>query len=99
MGGNKAFVEKNMQVLQVAFTYMGTVVGAGFATGQEILQFFTRFGNLAALTILLTTIFICWLGTKIMLLANEIQAACPTKTSTAISSATGPAAGSASSRC
>ena len=75
MGGNKAFVEKNMQVLQVAFTYMGTVVGAGFATGQEILQFFTRFGNLAALTILLTTIFICWLGTKIMLLANEIQAA------------------------
>lgn len=67
--------KKNMQVLQVAFTYMGTVVGAGFATGQEILQFFTRFGNLAALTILLTTIFICWLGTKIMLLANEIQAA------------------------
>lgn len=28
----------------VALTYVGAVVGAGFASGQEIYQFFTRFG-------------------------------------------------------
>lgn len=61
--------------MQVAFTYMGTVVGAGFATGQEILQFFTRFGPLATLTILLTTLLMSWLGTKIMLISHEIGAA------------------------
>jgi len=68
-------LKKFMQTLQVAFTYMGTVVGAGFATGQEILQFFTRFGSLAALSIVLTTLLIGWLGTKILLMSREIGAA------------------------
>jgi uncharacterized membrane protein YkvI len=61
------------KVLQVAFTYMGTVVGAGFATGQEILQFFTRFGYWGALTIVLSTVFV-WLGAKMMLIASDISA-------------------------
>jgi uncharacterized membrane protein YkvI len=64
-----------MQTLQVAFTYMGTVVGAGFATGQEILQFFTRFGSFASLTIVLTTLLMSWLGTKILLMSRDIGAA------------------------
>lgn len=29
---------------QVAFTYIGAVIGAGFASGQEILKFFAAFG-------------------------------------------------------
>ena len=61
-------------MLQIAFTYMGTVVGAGFATGQEILQFFTRFGYWGALTIILATIMFVWLGAKMMLIANEVKA-------------------------
>lgn len=63
-----------VKILQIAFTYIGTVVGAGFATGQEILQFFTRYGKLGILTILLATVLFIWLGTKMMLLANKIQA-------------------------
>src|SRR5690606_34805973 len=55
--------------------YIGTVVGAGFATGQEILQFFTKYGSVALLTILLSTALFIWLGTKVMLLAHDIQAA------------------------
>lgn len=62
------------RVLQIGFTYMGTVVGAGFATGQEILQFFTRYGQWAVLTIALATIFFIWLGAKMMLLAGDIDA-------------------------
>ncbi|GGD56005.1 YkvI family membrane protein [Paenibacillus nasutitermitis] len=62
------------KVMQIAFTYMGTIVGAGFATGQEILQFFTRFGYLGAVTILLSTIIFIWLGAKMMLIASDIKA-------------------------
>ena len=29
---------------QIAAVYVGTVVGAGFATGKEIVEFFSRFG-------------------------------------------------------
>lgn len=63
-----------VKVLQISFTYIGTVVGAGFATGQEILQFFTKYGKWGVLTILLATVLFIWLGTKMMLLANKIKA-------------------------
>ncbi|MBJ6361582.1 hypothetical protein ACFOQM_09825 [Paenibacillus sp. GCM10012307] len=62
------------KMLQIGLTFMGTVVGAGFASGQEILQFFTRFGFIGAFTILLVTVIFIWLGAKMMLLAAEINA-------------------------
>jgi hypothetical protein len=31
--------------MKCAFAYVGTVVGAGFASGQEILRFFTVYGG------------------------------------------------------
>jgi uncharacterized membrane protein YkvI len=60
--------------LQVAFTFIGTVVGAGFASGREVMQFFTRFGNWGPLLILLATLFFIWIGAKVMLLAAAIKA-------------------------
>lgn len=65
---------KSFQVVQVAFTYMGTIVGAGFASGQEILRFFTLYGRYAALTIVLATLLFIWLGIKVMLLAKDVGA-------------------------
>jgi len=65
---------KPHRVLQVAFTYMGTVVGAGFATGQEILQFFTRFGHWGAAGIGAVTLLFVWLGAKMMLISSRIGA-------------------------
>ncbi|OBR65067.1 hypothetical protein A7K91_05780 [Paenibacillus oryzae] len=62
------------KTLQIAATYMGTIVGAGFATGQEILQFFTRFGYWGTATIALATILFIWLGAKMMLIASDISA-------------------------
>lgn len=32
------------QILQIASVYIGTIIGAGFASGQEMIQFFTRYG-------------------------------------------------------
>ncbi len=48
--------------LQIAATYIGTVVGAGFASGQEVLQFFTRFGSGALAAIGLTGVLFFALG-------------------------------------
>jgi uncharacterized membrane protein YkvI len=67
-------MRKINQILQVAFTYMGTIVGAGFATGKEILLFFTRYGWIATLTIAAATALFVWLGIKLMRLASEIGA-------------------------
>jgi uncharacterized membrane protein YkvI len=61
-------------VIQVSFTYVGTVVGAGFATGQEILQFFTKYGWYATLTIGISSLLFVWLGIKLMLLAHDLKA-------------------------
>lgn len=61
-------------IMQVCFTYVGTVVGAGFATGQEILTFFTRYGWLATLTIGIASALFVWLGIKLMFLAHEVKA-------------------------
>lgn len=60
--------------LQVAFTFIGTIVGAGFASGREVMQFFTRFGGWGPLLIVLSTLFFVWIGSKMMLLAVEIKA-------------------------
>ncbi|TDF95896.1 YkvI family membrane protein [Paenibacillus piri] len=67
-------MKKLGSVLQVCFTYVGTVVGAGFATGQEILQFFTRYGWTATLTIGVSSVLFVWLGIKLMLLAHDVKA-------------------------
>ena len=48
---------------KVAATYIGTVVGAGFATGREIVEFFTVNGFYGTIGICISGFFI-WLGTK-----------------------------------
>jgi len=68
-------MKRTAATMQIAFTYIGTVVGAGFATGQEILQFFTKYGSVALFTILVSTALFVWFGTKVMLLAHDIKAA------------------------
>lgn len=60
-------------VKRAAFTYMGTIVGAGFATGREIAEFFTQYGIWGTLGILVTSLFFIFLGMKIMLLTISTQ--------------------------
>ena len=59
---------------QIAAVYVGTVIGAGFATGREIVEFFTRFGFFGFLGILLSGYLFIFLGAKIMIKSIEIQA-------------------------
>lgn len=59
---------------QIAFTYIGTVVGAGFASGREIVEFFVRYGTQGLIGILLATALFIWAGTRVMLISYRIQA-------------------------
>lgn len=61
-------------ILKIAATYIGTVVGAGFASGQSIMQFFTVYGAFGGIGICMTTLLFIWLGTKMMVLSRRIQA-------------------------
>ncbi|QNO15019.1 hypothetical protein HYG86_09685 [Alkalicella caledoniensis] len=48
--------------LKITFTYVGALVGAGFATGQEIIQFFTMFESKGLLGVLFSTLCIVVFG-------------------------------------
>ncbi|WP_338753671.1 hypothetical protein [Bacillus sp. FJAT-52991] len=61
------------KVLQIAGAYIGIVVGAGFASGQEILQFFTSFGWISILGTLVATVLFSFLGMKILQLGSRLQ--------------------------
>ncbi|MFB5189366.1 YkvI family membrane protein [Alicyclobacillus fastidiosus] len=60
--------------VQVACVYIGTVVGAGFASGREIYEFFVRFGPIAYVAILFVTVLFAWLGYRLMALGALLQA-------------------------
>ncbi|MDQ7794764.1 MAG: hypothetical protein RDU89_10215 [bacterium] len=58
----------------VAATYVGTVVGAGFASGREILQFFASFGPRGAWGLGLATALFALFGILVMLAGRRVNA-------------------------
>jgi uncharacterized membrane protein YkvI len=68
-------VKKNWtQAFQIAAVYVGTVVGAGFATGKEIVEFFSRFGFFGLISIIMSGYLFIMLGSKLMRMAAYIDA-------------------------
>jgi len=59
---------------QIAAIYIGTVVGAGFATGKEIVAFFTKYHEGGLVGIILSTILLSILSEKMMLIGKRINA-------------------------
>lgn len=47
---------------KIVFSYVGAVIGAGFASGQEILQFFIAFDDDAYPAVILATLLFCYCG-------------------------------------
>jgi len=66
--------KERVSALKVAATYIGTVVGAGFATGQEVLQFFARFGISGFGGLFITTVMFIVFGYLIMDLGSALHA-------------------------
>ncbi|WP_420902349.1 YkvI family membrane protein [Staphylococcus borealis] len=57
----------------VAFAFVGVVVGAGFATGQEIFQFFTSHGSYSIAGIIVTGLIITLAGVFVLNTGFTIQ--------------------------
>ncbi len=62
------------QAFQIAAVYIGTVVGAGFATGKEIVEFFSQFGFFGFISILMSGYLFIMIGSKMMRMAAQIEA-------------------------
>lgn len=67
-------MRRQISALQVAATYIGTVVGAGFASGQEILQFFSFFGKRSIPGVIVATGLFIFFGLMIMTLGHNLKA-------------------------
>lgn len=67
-------MKSKKMIAQIAATYIGTVVGAGFATGQEILRFFTVHGIWGTAGVIISCMLFLILGTKMMILSRRIGA-------------------------
>lgn len=46
---------QNVGIFKIAATYIGTIVGAGFASGQEVLQYFVSYGIVGVIGIIIST--------------------------------------------
>lgn len=68
-------MEETKNVFKVAATYIGTVIGAGFASGQEILRFFTLFGIRGIWGLLFCTVLFAFLGILLLFLGQRLGAA------------------------
>ncbi len=64
---------KNVSTFQIAATYIGTVVGAGFASGQEILQFFGNYGLKGFSGIFVATVLFILYGYIILKLGLKLK--------------------------
>lgn len=65
---------KKLSTFKVASAYIGTVVGAGFASGQELLQFFGYFGYWGIAGLILATGLFIYFGYLILKLGAELKA-------------------------
>lgn len=60
---------KNNSYIKIASIYVGTIIGAGFASGQEIMNFFGKFGLNGLIGIIIATVLFCLIGSIILLTA------------------------------
>jgi len=67
-------MEKKLSAFTVASVYVGTVVGAGFASGQEVLQFFGYFGLWGFAAVIISTVLFILFGMIILELGNKLKA-------------------------
>ncbi|MFZ5631956.1 MAG: hypothetical protein ACOY40_03850 [Bacillota bacterium] len=65
---------ERISVFKIVVLYAGAVIGAGFASGQEILQFFIIFGDRGLWGLLLAALLFCYLGGLVMFLAVSLRA-------------------------
>lgn len=66
-------MSKKVSIIGVATTYAGTVIGAGYASGQEILQYFLYFQGHTFFIICIATLFFFIFGYLPIWLAKQLK--------------------------
>ena len=59
--------------IQIAGAFVSLVVGAGFASGQEIMQYFTSFGVVSVLGCIVAAIIFSFLGMTLAQIGSDLQ--------------------------
>ena len=54
------------RVIKLSGAYIAFIIGSGFATGQEIIQFYTSYGWLSIGAILISMFLFAWVGATVM---------------------------------
>ncbi len=67
-------LSNQQEPLKIGFAYVGVVLGAGFSTGQEILQFFTNYGMMSYWAVLLSGLVTMFIGRQASKLGNRLDA-------------------------
>ncbi|ELK47921.1 hypothetical protein QRD89_14735 [Halobacillus sp. ACCC02827] len=63
-----------IRVLKIASAFIGIIVGAGFASGQEILQYFTSFGTIGTIGAVISTALFAYLGMMLTKIGTRLKA-------------------------
>lgn len=63
------------RVLKIGSAFIGVIVGAGFASGQEVLQYFTSFGLMGIFGALVATILFAYTGMALVWLGSSMKMA------------------------
>lgn len=66
--------EKKLKGFQIAATYIGITIGAGFASGQEVLQYFSLFGLNSFPALVLASALFIFFGWLVLNLGARLQA-------------------------
>ncbi|WP_432721930.1 hypothetical protein ABLV88_06730 [Staphylococcus equorum] len=64
----------NKAAIKMALAYLSFIVGAGFTTGQELLQFFVNHGNYAYIAVILTGIIVTFATRQISKIGYRLDA-------------------------
>lgn len=70
---NQTKSNAGISILRYAGTYIGAVIGSGFASGQEPLQFFASYGYWGILGAVLVIILFAWYGYLFMAAGYKLQ--------------------------
>ncbi|QAS53632.1 YkvI family membrane protein [Halobacillus litoralis] len=62
------------KILRIASAFIGIIVGAGFASGQEILQYFTSFGYMGTIGTVIATALFAYMGMMLVKLGTRTKA-------------------------
>ncbi len=64
----------NKESIKIGFAYVGIVVGAGFSTGQEVMQFFTPYGLWSYIGVLISGLILGFIGRQVAKIGTAFEA-------------------------